>query len=280
MSGPDRRSGRLLVAVTAVGLVGGVLASPAIAAAPGNDDISSPAVVGALPYADGPRDTTGATTGATDPTACFDERDRATVCYAFTPSSSGRYAADTFGSDYDTTLYVGTADGSGGMDVLTCNDDAQDLQSAVSWDAVAGTTYLLMVGTCCGGGVVGQSGGGGGTLEFHVDAAPPPPTLSLTVDAAGSFNGYGTATVRGSVSCSNAEGVEIDVDASQRVGRVQLRGFNGTLVDCSAGRWSVDVSSEDGKYLGGALSVNVFAFACGPFECADASVARTVRLRR
>ena len=35
--------------------------------------------------------------------------------YAFTPSNSGTYVADTFGSNYDTTLYVGTPDGAGGM---------------------------------------------------------------------------------------------------------------------------------------------------------------------
>jgi hypothetical protein len=253
------------------------LAGPVSAVPPGNDDIASPRIVGALPYADGPYDTTESTTGATDPTFCFGEPDRSTVWYSFAPATSGNYEADTFGSDYDTTLYVGTPDGSGGIDVITCNDDAQDLQSALSWDATAGTTYLLAVGTCCGGGVVGQAGGGG-SLRFHVDVAPPPPTLTLTVDGTGSFSRYGVATIRGSISCSNADGVEIDADATQRVGRILIRGFGSTFVDCSTTRWTLDVSSEDGKYLGGALSVNVFAFACGTFECTDASVSRTVRL--
>lgn len=281
MSGASRssRAVRVATALATVSLVAGVLAGPANAATPANDDISTPTIVGGVPYADGPHDTTGATTGATDPTGCFDEPDRSTVWYSFTPASSSRYAADTFGSDYDTTLYVGTPNGSGGIDLILCNDDAQDLQSAVSWDGVAGTTYLLMVGTCCGGGVVGQAGGGG-SLQFHVDVAPPAPTLTLTVDGTGSFNPYGTATIHGSLTCSNADEVEIDADVSQRVGRVQIRGFGGMIVDCADGRWSLDVGSEDGKYLGGALSVNAFAFACGPFECADTSVSRTVRLRR
>jgi hypothetical protein len=270
--------GRIVASLGTAAIVMTAVAGPASAALPGNDDIANATVVGALPFSDGPDDTTEATTGSTDPTFCFGEPDRSTVWYSFTPASSDHYAADTFGSDYDTTLYVGTSDGAGGINVIACNDDAQDLQSAVSWDATAGTAYLLMVGTCCGGGVVGQAGGGG-SLRFHVDLAPPAPTLTLTVDGTGSFNGYGVATIRGSVSCSNADGVEIDADAVQRVGRVQIHGFGGTFVDCSTSRWSIDISSEDGKYLGGALSVNVFAFACGTIECADAFVSKTVRLR-
>ncbi|HLO36719.1 MAG TPA: hypothetical protein VK194_11575, partial [Candidatus Deferrimicrobium sp.] len=277
----DRRTSRPARVAAALGTAAIVmiaLAGPVSAAAPGNDNIANPTVVGALPYTDGPYDTTEATTGATDPTFCFDAQDRSTVWYAFTPASSGRYEADTFGSDYDTTLYVGTSDGAGGIDVIACNDDAQDLQSGLAWAATGGTTYLLMVGTCCGDGVVGQSGGGG-SLRFHVDVAPPAPSLTLTVDGTGSFNGYGVATIRGSISCGNADGVEIDADATQRVGRLLIRGFGGTFIDCTTGRWSMDISSEDGKFLGGALAVNAFAFACGPFECTDAFVSTTVRLR-
>ena len=272
------RPRRALASVGTAAIVLTALAGPVSAAPPGNDDIANPTAVGALPYSDGPYETTEATTGATDPTFCFGEPDRSTVWYSFTPASSGRYAADTFGSDYDTTLYVGTPDGAGGIDVIDCNDDAQGLQSFLSWEATGGTAYLLAVGTCCGGGVVGQAGGGG-TLSFHVDVAPPPPTLAITLDGTGSFNRYGVATIRGSVSCSNADGVQIDADATQRVGRFLIRGFGSTFVDCSATRWSMDITGEDGKFLGGSLSVNVFAFACGQVECADASVSRTVRLR-
>jgi hypothetical protein len=254
------------------------LAGPVSAAPPGNNDIASPTVVGTVPYSDGPYDTTESTTGSTDPTFCFDEPDRSTVWYTFTPASSGHYAADTFGSDYDTTLYVGTPDGAGGIDVIACNDDSQGLQSLLGWQATGGTTYLLMVGTCCGGGVVGEAGGGG-MLSFHVYVAPPPPTVTITVDGTGAFSRYGVATIGGSISCTNADGVEIDADATQRVGRFLIRGFGSTFVDCSATRWTMAISSEDGKLLGGNLSVNVFAFACGQVECAETFVSKTVRLR-
>jgi hypothetical protein len=272
---------RAIAAIAGSVLLAGSFAASVSAAAPGNDDIGSPRVVGAIPYSDGPYDTTESTTGATDPTACFGEPDRSTVWYSFSPAASGEYAADTFGSDYDTTLYVGTSDGAGGINVIDCNDDAGGFQSLVRWNAEAGTAYLLMVGTCCGGGVVGQAGGGG-TLEFHVNVAPPAPTVSLTIAGTGSFTSYGTAIVQGTVDCANANFVNIDVDGTQRVGRFFIRGFGNVKIDdCSAGMpWSVEIASEDGNYLGGSLQVNAFAFACSIDECADDFQSHTVRLRR
>jgi hypothetical protein len=76
--------------------------------------------------------------------------------------------------------------------------------------------------------------------------------------------------------------VEINVDLSQRVGRVTIRGFGGQSAgSCptSPTPWSIDVQGENGKFLGGAAQVNAFAFACGALECADDFVSRTVRLR-
>jgi len=265
-------------------------AGSALAAAPDNDDIGTPTVVDVLPYTDGPNDTTEATTGATDPTGCIsDAPDRSTVWYEFTPVSSERYAADTIGSDYDTTLSVGTPNGSGGIDVIACNDDAVDLQSAVAWDVEAGTTYLLVVGTCCGGGVVGEAGGGG-SLVFHLDLAPPPPTVDLTVDSSGSFNKAGSAIIRGTIACTNVNeittedttGGMIQVQASQRVGRKVITGSgSGFEGPCTAEptAWSIEVFGETGKFGGGSAQVDAFATACGPIACTDVSVSQMVRLK-
>lgn len=264
---------------------------PALAAAPANDDIDNPTVVDVLPYADGPNDTTEATTGATDPSGCItDTPDRSTVWYEFTPVSNERYVADTIGSDYDTTLYLGTPNGSGGIDVIDCNDDSIGLQSAVAWDAVGGTTYLIVVGTCCGGGVVGEAGGGG-SLVFHVDLAPPPPTIDLTVDARGSATKSGAAVISGTIACTglneitveDTTGGMISVVASQRLGRVVIRGdgsgFEGPCVSTPTA-WSVEVVSANGKFGGGSAQVDVFATGCGPIDCTEVSVSRTVRLTR
>ena len=275
---------RLAILIGAVALFSLALAPTVLAAAPGNDDIGSPTVVGTLPYADGPYDTTEATTGATDPGFCFDPQaspDRSTVWYSFTPAVSDSYRADTLGSVYDTTLYVGTPNGSGGIDVIACNDDASGLQSVVQWTAAANTTYLVMIGTCCGGGVVGEAGGGG-QLEFHVAVAPPAPTVDLTVDATGTFTPAGTAIIQGTIACSGGGGfAEIGIQLRQQVGRFVINGSGfAFLGECptSPTPWSIEVRAEDASFRGGRVQVDAFAFACGAFVCGNDSVSRTVRL--
>ena len=52
--------------------------------------------------------------------------------------------ANTFGSNYDTTLSVYTGS-RGSLMQLACNDDSGSLQSRIRFDAVAGTTYYFMV---------------------------------------------------------------------------------------------------------------------------------------
>jgi hypothetical protein len=283
-----RRIGAVGVGALLLSMFG--LAGSALAAAPVNDDVGTPTVVDVLPYVDGPNDTTEATTGATDPSGCIrDTPDRSTVWYEFTPVSDERYAADTFGSGYDTTLYVGTPDGSGGIDVIACNDDAVDLQSAVAWDAVGGTTYLLMVGTCCGDGVVGEAGGGG-SLTFHLDLAPPAPTIDLTIDARGSFTKAGLAVIRGTIACTglnefvieDTTGGMISVFASQRVGRRTISGdgsgFEGPCPSTPT-TWEITVASSNGKFGGGSVQVDAFANGCGPIDCIEVSASRTVQLK-
>ena len=274
---------RLGVLISIAVLAGMTIPATVLAAAPGNDDIATPTVVGSIPYTDGPYDTTEATTGATDPSFCFGEPDRSTVWYSFTPAASGSYLADTFGSDYDTTLYVGTPDGSGGMDAIDCNDDAIGLQSALRWDAEAGTTYLLAVGTCCGGGSVGQAGGGG-MLEFHIDIAPPAPTIDLTVAGPASFTSAGTAIIRGAIACTgDLQLVELYAGLRQRVGRLSIQGYGYTFMEGCAETptaWSIEIFGDNGRFAGGPAQLEASAFGCTAVECTDSWVSRTVRLRR
>lgn len=275
---------RLAVAVSLGALLSLSLGSPALAAPPTNDDIGSPTIVGAMPYTDGPYDTTEATTGATDPDECFGGPDRGTVWYSFTPTTSGSYAADTFGSDYDTTLYVGTPDGSGGITVIDCNDDAgDDLQSQLRWNATVGATYLLVVGTCCGGGVIGEAGGGG-MLQFNLEVAPPPPTIDVTVDPVGQFHQSGTATVNGTVTCSgDVEFSFVDIELTQAVGRFRITGFGsveGYECDGTVQPWSAEILAFNGQFKGGRAVAVTFAVACDAFGCVEDEDQATVRLRR
>ena len=226
-------------------------------------------------------DTTEATTGPTDPGFCFDPSigpDRSTVWYSFTPDASDLYLADTFGSDYDTTLYVGTLNEVGGIDVIACVDDSGGLQSAVSWDATAGTTYLIAVGTCCGFGLVGEPGGGG-SLVLHVDVAPPPPTVNLTIDPTGGFTQDGASVITGTIECSpGVLFVAVELEVVQRAGRFTTTGFGGTFLSECSSPWTVSAFSGDGLFRGGKVAVTAFAFACDPLQCTDDVESRSVRL--
>ena len=231
-------------------------AVPVLAAAPGNDDISSPVVVGALPYSNS-QDTSEATAGATDPD-CYGSGP--TVWYAFTPDDSGWYQLDTFGSDYDTTLAVGTSDGAGGIDVLACNDDSLDVQSRVVIELAAGETYLAVVGAF--------GSGPGGSLVFNVDATSEPQILELSVgiDAVGRFLRDGTARISGTVECSSEAFGYLEVELTQKVGRFTVLGYGWAEFTCSpeAGTWQLDVSGITGRFAGGNAAVRLFAEAYDP----------------
>jgi hypothetical protein len=138
-----------------------------------NDDFDNAINISALPFSE-TQDTSTATSASDDPTTCFNN---GSVWYQFTPPSDTTVAANTFGSDYDTTLAVFT--GSRGTLELVpggCNDDYTGLQSRVEFDATGGTTYYFMLGFCCGNG-----GTGGGNLIFSVEEVSPP-SIEVAID--------------------------------------------------------------------------------------------------
>src|SRR5262249_5601882 len=110
-----------------------------IAAAPLNDDFDrATSVIEPLPFTDA-INTAEATTAADDPDCAGNG---STVWYVFVPTQNMRITANTFGSDYDTTLsvYTGTR---GNLVQIACNDDYRDLQSLVTIDVLAGQLYFL-----------------------------------------------------------------------------------------------------------------------------------------
>ena len=175
-------------------------------------------------------------------------------------------------------MYVGTANGSGGLAVVGCNDDANNLQSAVGWNGVAGTTYLIMAGTCCGSGPTG----GGGTLVLHLDVAPPRARDRSHRLRHRSFSRYGVATIRGTITCQNTDGqLGLDAFLTQPVGKRSINGGAFGELTCSSTptAWSIEIAGEDGKFLGGKATVDLFAQACGPKECSSDFETKSVSLR-
>ena len=237
---------------------------------PGNDDFDNATGIPGLPFGDA-IDTSLATTAADDPD-CFGQGP--TVWYSFVASADLRVSADTFGSDYDTTLsaYTGSR---GALNQIACNDDANSLQSMVTFGAIAGETYYFMVGAF--------ASGPGGNLVFSVDVAPPPLTIDLIIEPVGSVvPRTGVATLRGTVRCSQPAIVDLFGNVQQKAGRVVIRGFFGDFFDCDGETpWSATITSENGRFVGGKVQASVFAFAFAPDtgEFVEDQESTTVQLR-
>jgi hypothetical protein len=253
-------------------LVAGISVAPVSAAepAPTNDSITSPTVVSGLPFIE-TLDTSGATSESSDPAACSypdGGADAATVWYSWTAAESGPIGAATWGSNYDTTVYVGTSDGNGGIDVLACNDDTRSLQAAIRFDAVAGETYLIAVGASVFGDGIG------GELLFALDVGPVPATAHVELDPAGDFV-MGGVFFDGTVSCGSDAGLShlLIVELVQRSGNRQTAAGTAFLdIEGCPGEdipFEIEVPEDIGHFHPGAAKAQVLWFACNDFECAN-----------
>lgn len=220
---------------------------------PANDDFDAAQGMGPLP-ATAVLTTFEATSADDDPEDCL--IDGHTVWFTFTPSENMRVNANTFGSDYDTgiAVYTGTR---GDLSLVDCNDDVilgQFVQSNVNFDAVAGTTYYFMVGSCCGSG--------GGNLVFRVDVSAE---LNLTIDPTASVNAKtGEATIRGTITCAEPVSGVLDGFMRQRAGRVFLTGGFFAFFECDGVNslsWELQVVADNGLFKGGSVEVTANAFA-------------------
>lgn len=178
-----RRARPRALAVFAVACLAALAAAPPALAAPplGNDNFQSPYNVDiaggevfdlngeAFTQTDEPLTPTG-------PGYCNSggvQRDmRATVWYRIL-GNGGRISIDTFGSNFNTVIAAYAAQTALPGDPLSCNDDAGGtLQSAISFNSVTGSAYLIQVGGCngCGGFDAGE-------IRMHVSATGPPPPV-------------------------------------------------------------------------------------------------------
>jgi len=236
--------------------------SPAAAAAPSNDTFAGAQVIGALPF-NATVDTTQATTDADDVAAntdCGAPATDASVWYAFTPATDGGRVVDVSGSDYSAGVIV-VSGTQGSFTLETCGP------GTVGFFGSAGVTYYLLLFDDQQDGV-----GNGGTLQLSVIDAPPPPTITMTVNPRGSFDKHtNTATISGTFTCSGvADFALVDVSLSQNVGRVAtVQGENLVELTCdgSTQSWSVQITPFSGAFRGGKAASVSLAQACGPFDC-------------
>jgi hypothetical protein len=242
-------------------------AQTAHAAAPPNDDRANATVIPGLPFTD-LENTADATTEADDPD-CYGNGP--TVWYSFTASADAtlRVLADTFGSNYDTTLSIYTKG-----DQIGCNDDAGSSQSGVIFEAAKGVTYDIMVGS--------YFNGPGGDLQFNIDLAPPPIDIELTVDPTGKVDlATGQATLSGTVLCSYPTWVNLYGFLKEKLNHLFISGDFGEISVYCTGEtaWtSPAISADNGLFKGGKASVDVTAYASNVFDFDEDNVAQTIKL--
>lgn len=218
-------------AVAAIALV---LTTPALGVAPSNDDFESATRIAELPFSES-TSTVEATVAPDDPNCAGVGH---TIWYVFTPAADVRVSADTFGSSFDTTLSAWTGP-RGALSFVACNDDTNGLQSRITFDARAGTTYHLMVSSF--------AGSAGGSVSLHVNAdvvppTPPPPTdpgtgtyLFFTSDA-GDFIGGGQT--------------RLITSATSTVSSSLLNGqFGASFFPFAGGFWFVNIAAPPGQAL-------------------------------
>lgn len=217
-----------------------------IAPPPPNDDFNNATVIQSIPFTTS-EDVSVATTAPDDPLSCFGANQ--TVWFAFTPPTNIRLEANTFGSNYDTILsvYTGTR---GALTLIACNDDSNNtVQSRVRFDAVAGTTYYFMVSSLF---PVSSA-----NLVFNLLQGPPPLSIAPSVSQFGSVDPTtGTATLTGSVTCSQPVFVTLSGQLKQMHAGTPISGFFSTFIPCDGTTpWSFTVQTVPSLFHGRSVAL-------------------------
>jgi hypothetical protein len=262
---------RRLAAISAGALLFAALAPAALAAPPSNDTFAG-AKVATIGFSE-VLDTTEATTDADDAQlneTCGAPATDASVWYSIEGTDTG-VIVDVSESSYSAGVLVGVGT-QGNLETVACGP------GVVGFFAEAGTTfYVLAIDDQDDGG------GNGGQLSIRFLEAPPPPTVDITVNRRGTVDKAGVATISGTFTCTDADFIDVFVEARQNVGRFTIIGsgefFEFGTCDGDTHQWSAQVFPENGTFAGGKAVTLAFAFACGAFECAEGFAEQVVMLR-
>lgn len=248
-------------------------AGAALAAAPSNDLGSNPVVITALPYS-ATIDTSQATTDADDVQAnldCGAPATAASVWYSYTATEDGLLVADVSGSNYSAGVIVGEG-APGALTLISCGP------GGTGFAVTAGHTYSILAFDDQTDG-----SGNGGTLAITVDVAPPLPTIEATVNPVAQFDSTsGGAYVSGTVTCDEgADFAFVDLQLTQRVGRLLIRGYGGAEVSCTgqAEPWSAFIVGENGIFKGGKAVNASMAVACNISGCGEYYAEQSIQLK-
>lgn len=257
------RIARLAVATVAAAALVPLSAVGAYAAPPAND---TPGGAIAMNLGDTiNEDTTKATTGTLDEKVnqfCGAPYTNGSVWFTYTPAEDGAFIVDGADSDFSTGFMIFRGAPTG-RSLRACGP------TQVAIRAMGGTTYTVMA--------FSPTQQTGGNLVISLEDAPPPPTLSFTVDPSGRAFPNGNALVKGTFTCTNADNVELFGQLTQIWQRVKITGFfhkilGGDICDGTPQPWQRVVTSDNGLYDAGAATVSINGQACGPLQCAGGRV--------
>jgi hypothetical protein len=247
---------------------------------PFNDDISNPGVLPMVPTTASQVVTTAS--AANDDPYCFGNAQ--SVWYKFQAPSTMRVELNTFGSNYDTAIgvYTGTQ---GSLSQVACNGDAGGgYQSRVRFDAVAGTTYYVMVSSQ-------YYPSPAANLVLNVLQAPPAFAFAPVLAPFSTIvSSTGAVTVKGSVRCNAPSFVSLSGSIRQDKNGVPINGYWSAQVPCNGvSEWSAPVSYQSSLYKGrsaalfsgGKATVGLQAWAIDPDsgEYRQAAITSTITLR-
>jgi len=268
MSASARRRSRFAVAVALLGLAGLATAPATFAAAPAND-----VYAGRVTVTDGShveQDTTEATTDADDTELnanCGAPATDASVWFELIGTDE-TYKIDFSG--YSGGILVGTGS-PGSFTTVSCG------QFGTAFFASSGVAYAILAID----DQLDEDGLNGGAMVMDVNVIQPPSIDTFTVNSTARFHKDGSATVSGTLNCSNASFVEIDVQLQQTVGRLKVNGFSFSegVCDGTTHTWSADVTGDNGLFRGGKATVNADLFIC-ELDCIDQFVSKAVNIKK
>jgi hypothetical protein len=194
------------------------------------------------------------------------------VWFSITPTETTFVKMNTEESNFSAGLMLFPATVSANT-LITCGP-GQIVESLIGGD----TYYLMVFGD---GGTTATSG----TMKLHLDEAVPPPEISVTINKSGTVTKQGVARISGTATCTGETGVAVELfgDMSQRVGRVVIRGFFGSVVDTpcdgSTFPWTADVFPDNGLFAGGKAATVAFGFGCTDI-CSEGFAEAVVQLKK
>ncbi|GAP12617.1 membrane proteins related to metalloendopeptidases [Longilinea arvoryzae] len=133
---------------------------------PANDNIAAATTINTLPYSV-TQSTRAATIESGEPNYPIGSNNASSVWFRFSPTATGIFSVDTFGSNYDTVLHVFERGSMGTLSPIQGDDDEADpnlRQSKILFTANRDTTYLISV-THYGNGT-------GGSLTMNMSQVP------------------------------------------------------------------------------------------------------------